>query len=50
MIIQDGLRRMYGENERVYYYLTTMNENYPHPAMPTGAEEGIRRGISGVVK
>ena len=27
---------MYGENERVYYYLTTMNENYPHPAMPAG--------------
>ncbi len=45
VIIQDGLRRMYGENERVYYYLTTMNENYPHPAMPVGVEEGIRRGM-----
>ncbi|MEL0027790.1 MAG: pyruvate dehydrogenase (acetyl-transferring), homodimeric type, partial [Perlucidibaca sp.] len=40
-----GLRRMYGEQEDVYYYLTVMNENYPHPAMPVGCEEGIRRGI-----
>ncbi|WP_028116181.1 pyruvate dehydrogenase (acetyl-transferring), homodimeric type [Ferrimonas senticii] len=45
VIIQDGLRRMYGEQENVFYYLTLMNENYAQPAMPTGAEEGIRRGI-----
>ena len=36
VIIQDGLRRMYGENENIFYYLTLMNENYQHPAMPEG--------------
>lgn len=46
VIIQDGIRRMYGENqENIYYYLTLMNENYAQPAMPQGAEEGIRKGI-----
>ena len=45
MIIQDGLRRMLGEQEDVFYYLTLMNENYPHPPMPEGAEEGIKRGM-----
>ncbi len=45
VIIQDGLRRMYQEQERVFYYITTMNENYPQPTMPEGAEEGIRRGL-----
>lgn len=45
VIVQDGLRRMVGEQEDVYYYLTVMNENYPHPAMPVGCEEGIRRGL-----
>jgi len=45
VIVQDGLRRMYQEQEDVYYYLTCMNENYVQPAMPEGAEEGIRRGI-----
>ncbi|MFM2483119.1 pyruvate dehydrogenase (acetyl-transferring), homodimeric type [Celerinatantimonas sp. YJH-8] len=45
VILQDGLRRMYGEQENVYYYLTLMNENYHQPAMPEGAEEGIRKGI-----
>ena len=39
MIVQDGLRRMYAEQEDVFYYLTVMNENYQHPAMPEGAEE-----------
>ena len=38
VIVQDGLRRMYGENENVFYYMTLMNENYQHPAMPEGAE------------
>lgn len=45
VIVQDGLRRMVGEQEDVYYYLTVMNESYPHPAMPVGCEEGIRRGL-----
>ncbi|MGH8744365.1 MAG: transketolase-like TK C-terminal-containing protein, partial [Burkholderiales bacterium] len=45
VIIQDGLRRMYKEQEDVFYYLTLMNENYPHPALPKGAEEGILKGL-----
>jgi pyruvate dehydrogenase E1 component len=45
VIIQDGIRRMYQEQERVFYYITVMNENYSHPAMPEGAEEGIRKGM-----
>ncbi len=46
VIVQDGIRRMYGEEqENIYYYLTLMNENYHQPAMPEGAEEGIRKGI-----
>ncbi|MGL6314717.1 pyruvate dehydrogenase (acetyl-transferring), homodimeric type [Vibrio sp. WXL103] len=46
VIMQDGIRRMYGEDqENVFYYLTLMNENYAMPAMPEGAEEGIRKGI-----
>jgi pyruvate dehydrogenase E1 component len=45
VIIQDGLRRMIGEQEDVWYYLTLMNENYEHPAMPEGVEENILKGI-----
>jgi pyruvate dehydrogenase E1 component len=45
VIIHEGLRRMLAEQEDVFYYLTLMNENYPHPAMPEGAEEGILRGM-----
>ena len=45
VIIQDGLRRMYAEQEDVYYYLTVMNENYTHPAMPEGAAPGILKGM-----
>ncbi len=45
VIIQEGLRRMVGEQEDVFYYLTLMNENYVHPEMPKGAEEGILRGM-----
>jgi pyruvate dehydrogenase E1 component len=45
VIIQDGMRRMYQEQENVFYYITVMNENYLQPAMPQGVEEGIRRGI-----
>jgi pyruvate dehydrogenase E1 component len=45
VIIQDGLRRMIGEQEDVFYYITTMNENYVHPPMPKGVEDGILRGM-----
>ena len=45
VIIQDGLRRMFADRENCFYYLTTMNENYPHPELPKGAEAGIVRGI-----
>lgn len=45
VIVQDGLRRMYKEQESVFYYLTVMNENYLHPEMPKGVEEGIIKGI-----
>jgi pyruvate dehydrogenase E1 component len=45
VIVQDGLRRMYQEGERIQYYLTIMNENYTQPAMPQGVEEGIRKGL-----
>jgi pyruvate dehydrogenase E1 component len=44
VIMREGLRRMYAEQEDVYYYITVMNENYPHPALPEGAEAGILRG------
>jgi pyruvate dehydrogenase E1 component len=45
VIIQDGLRRMYAEQEDIYYYLTVMNENYLQPAMPQGAAPGILKGM-----
>ena len=45
VIVHEGLRRMVGEQEDVFYYLTVMNENYRHPALPEGAEEGILRGM-----
>jgi pyruvate dehydrogenase E1 component len=45
VIMQDGLRRMYQEEENVFYYLTVMNENYIHPAMPEGVEENIIKGM-----
>jgi pyruvate dehydrogenase E1 component len=44
VIVQDGLRRMYAEQENVFYYVTCMNENYAHPALPEGAEAGILKG------
>jgi pyruvate dehydrogenase E1 component len=50
VIVQEGLRRMLAEQEDVFYYLTLMNENYPHPAMPEGAQEGILRGMYRVVE
>ena len=45
MIIQEGLRRMVQNQEDVYYYITLMNENYTHPALPKGAEAGILKGL-----
>ncbi|MET3480361.1 pyruvate dehydrogenase (acetyl-transferring), homodimeric type [Variovorax atrisoli] len=45
VIIQDGLRRMYVEQEDVYYYITLLNENYPNPALPPGSEVGILKGL-----
>lgn len=49
IIVQDGLRRMYGDGERVFYYLTVMNENYEQPALPQDrfgdVEEGVCKGM-----
>jgi pyruvate dehydrogenase E1 component len=45
VILQDGTRRMMQEQEDIYYYLTVMNENYQHPDMPAGCEEGIIKGM-----
>jgi pyruvate dehydrogenase E1 component len=45
VIIQDGLRRMVQDQESVFYYITCMNENYAHPAMPEGAADGILKGM-----
>ena len=44
MIVHAGLNRMLVDQDDVFYYITTLNENYPHPAMPEGAEEGILKG------
>ncbi|MDM0053759.1 pyruvate dehydrogenase (acetyl-transferring), homodimeric type [Variovorax sp. J22R115] len=44
-IVRDGMRRMYTDQEDVYYYITLMNENYPHPGMPEGSEAGILKGL-----
>jgi pyruvate dehydrogenase E1 component len=45
VIVQEGLRRMIAEQQDVFYYITVMNENYQHPAMPEGVEQGILRGM-----
>jgi pyruvate dehydrogenase E1 component len=45
VIMHDGLRRMYQEQEDIYYYISVMNENYEHPAMPEGSEAGILKGM-----
>ena len=45
VIVQDGMRRMYQEDEDVFYYLALYNENYAQPPMPEGAEEGIIKGV-----
>jgi pyruvate dehydrogenase E1 component len=45
VIVRDGLRRMYADNEDVFYYITLYNENYPMPAMLDGVDDGILRGL-----
>ncbi len=45
VIVHDGLKRMIDRQEDVFYYLTLLNENYEHPAMPEGAEDGIIKGM-----
>ena len=45
VIIHHGLEQMYAEQQNVYYYITVMNENYKHPALPKGAEDGIIKGM-----
>lgn len=45
VIVHDGMRRMYVDHEDIYYYITVENENYAHPAMPEGVEDGIRKGM-----
>jgi len=45
IIVHDGMKRMYQKQDNVYYYITAMNENYHHPALPKGSEEGIVKGM-----
>jgi pyruvate dehydrogenase E1 component len=45
VIIHHGMKRMYVEQDNVFYYITAMNENYSHPDMPDGVEEGIIKGL-----
>jgi len=45
VILEDGMRRMLGKQEDVFYYVTLMNESYAQPSLPAGAEEGILRGM-----
>ena len=45
IILQEGLRRMHDQQENIFYYLTTMNENYKHPEIPKGCEKGILKGM-----
>jgi pyruvate dehydrogenase E1 component len=45
VIVEDGIRRMYRDQEDIFYYLTVMNENYEHPPMPEGARDGILKGL-----
>jgi pyruvate dehydrogenase E1 component len=44
-LVQKGIERMYADGEDIFYYITLLNENYPHPGMPDGIEEGIHRGM-----
>ncbi|OQY74748.1 MAG: pyruvate dehydrogenase (acetyl-transferring), homodimeric type [Ignavibacteriales bacterium UTCHB2] len=45
VIIRDGIKRMFEDQERIFYYITLMNENYPMPEMPEGVKEGILKGM-----
>ncbi len=45
VIVQDGLKRMYQDGEKIFYYITIYNENYPMPPMPEGVEQGILKGL-----
>ncbi|MCH7722413.1 MAG: pyruvate dehydrogenase (acetyl-transferring), homodimeric type [Bacteroidetes bacterium] len=45
VIIRDGIKRMFEDQEKVFYYITLMNENYPMPPMPKGVKDGILKGI-----
>ena len=45
IILQDGMKRMYEDKENCFYYITLMNENYSHPEMPVGCEEGVIKGM-----
>jgi pyruvate dehydrogenase E1 component len=45
VLVWDGLKKMYGEGENAFYYITLLNENYEHPPMPEGVEEGICKGM-----
>jgi pyruvate dehydrogenase E1 component len=45
VVVQDGMRRMFVEQEDIFYYITLLNENYAQPAMPAGAEQGILKGL-----
>jgi pyruvate dehydrogenase E1 component len=45
VIVEDGIKRMYRDQEDIFYYLTLMNENYEHPPMPAGAKDGILKGM-----
>ena len=45
VIVKDGIKKMYVDQENYFYYITTINENYSHPEMPNGSEEGIIKGM-----
>jgi pyruvate dehydrogenase E1 component len=45
VILQDGMKRMYQDKENVFYYVSLMNENYQHPEMPEGSQDGIIKGM-----
>ena len=45
VIVKDGIKKMYVDQENYFYYITTINENYSHPEIPNGSEEGIIKGM-----
>ncbi|MBK8398096.1 MAG: pyruvate dehydrogenase (acetyl-transferring), homodimeric type [Leptospiraceae bacterium] len=50
VILQDGMKRMYADQEDVFYYITVMNENYAHPGLPKGEEKNILKGMYALTK